>query len=183
MAKVQSNATQADEPVLDRAFIERERNRLANRALSFLVLLNGAGALILLTVMAQAPAATVHGKIAAAMLFFSIGAIAALLSSFLAYINRTIRLEQTARRENLRSALRGFAIAAVIGSGAAFLTGTNMVATVQVEKSSSRSKGPQEDNRLRANPGEKGAAEPAEAPAAEEPPAPAEAPAAEEPRR
>jgi hypothetical protein len=185
MAKVQSNATQADEPVLDRPFIEHERNRFANRALSFLVLLNGAGALILLTVIAQVPEATVHGKIAAAMLFFSVGAIAALLSSFLAYINRTIRLEQPARRENLRAALRGFAIAAVIGSGAAFLTGMNMVATAKVEKSSSHSKGPREDNRLKSSPSEKGAAEPAEAPAAEEPAteqaAPAEAPAAEEP--
>ena len=131
---VQSNATQANEPVLDRAFIEHERNRFASRALSVLVLLNGAGALILLMVIAQAPAATVHGKVAAAMLFFSVGAILALLSAFLAYINRTIRLEQPARRENLRAALRGFAIAAVIGSGAAFLTGMNMVATAQVEK-------------------------------------------------
>jgi hypothetical protein len=185
MAMVQSNATQANEPVLDRAFIEQERNRFASRALSFLVLLNGAGALILLMVMAQAPAATVHGKVAAAMLFFSVGAIAALLSAFLAYINRTIKLEQPGRRENLRAALRGFAIAAVIGSGAAFLTGMNMVATAQVEKSSWHSKGPREDNRLKSSPSEKGAAEPAEAPAADEPAAeraaPAEAPAAQEP--
>jgi hypothetical protein len=139
MAKVQSNATQANEPVLDGAFIEHERNRFASRALLVLVLLNGAGALILLMVIAQAPAATVHGKVAAAMLFFSVGAIFALLSAFLAYINRTMRLEQPARRENLRAGLRGLAIAAVIGSGAAFLTGMNMVATAQVEKSRSPS--------------------------------------------
>jgi hypothetical protein len=186
MAMVQSNATQTNEPVLNRAFIEQERNRFASRALSSLVLLNGAGALILLMVMAQAPAATVHGKVAAAMLFFSVGAILALLGAFLAYINRTIRLEQPARRENLRAALRGFAIAAVIGSGAAFLTGMNMVATAQVEKSSSHSRGPREDKRLKSSPSEKAAAEPvAEEPAAEEPAAeqaaPAEAPAAEEP--
>lgn len=184
---VQSNATQANEPVLDRAFIEHERNRFASRALSVLVLLNGAGALILLMVIAQAPAATVHGKVAAAMLFFSVGAIFALLSAFLAYINRTIRLEQPERRENLRAALRGFAIAAVIGSGAAFLTGMNMVATAKVEKSSSHSKGSREEKRLKYNPSEKNAAEPvAEEPAAEEPSAeqaaPAEAPAAEEPK-
>jgi hypothetical protein len=183
MAKLQSNATQANEPVIDRAFIERERNRFASRALSFLVLLNGAGALILLMVMAPVPAGTVDGKVAAAMLFFSVGAIAALLSAFLAYINRTIRLEQPGRRENLRAALRGFAIAAVIGSGAAFLTGMNMVATAKVEKSSSYSKGPHRD---KSSPSEKGAAEPvAEEPAAEEPAAeqtaPAEAPATEEP--
>jgi len=186
MAMVQSNLTQANEPVLDRAFIERERNRFASRAVSFLVLLNGTGALILLMVIAPAPAATVDGKVAAAMLFFSVGAIAALLSAFFAYINRTIKLEQPGRRENLRAALRGFAIAAVIGSGAVFLTGMNMVATAKVEKSSSHSKGPREDQRLKSSPSEKDAAEPiTEEPAAEEPAAeqaaPAEAPAAEEP--
>ena len=131
---VQSNATQANEPVIDRAFIEHERNRFASRALTLLVFLNGASALILLMVMAPAPDATVDGKVAAALLFFSVGAIFALLSAFLAYINRTFRLEQPGRRETLRSALRGFAIATVLGSGAAFLTGMNMVATVKVEK-------------------------------------------------
>jgi ABC-type multidrug transport system fused ATPase/permease subunit len=166
---VQSNATQANKPVIDRVFIERERNRFASRALSLLVFLNGASALILLMVMALAPDATVDGKVAAALLFFSVGAIFALLSAFLAYINRTIRLEQPGRRENLRSALRGFAIATVIGSGAAFLTGMNMVATAKVEKPSSQSKGPQEDNRLKSGPSEEAAEPAAEEAAAEEP--------------
>jgi uncharacterized iron-regulated membrane protein len=145
---VQSNATQAKEPVVDRALIERERNRFASRALSLLVLLNGAGASILLAVVVQAPAATVDGKIAAAMLFFSVGSIFALLSAFLAYINRTIKLEQPGRREKLRAALRGLAIAAVIGSGAAFLTAMNMVAMAQVERPNSNSKDPSKDKRL-----------------------------------
>ena len=165
---VQSNATQANETVIDRTFIERERNRFASRALAFLVLLNGAGALVLLMVMASAPAATVDGKVAAAMLFFSVGAILALLSAFIAYINRTIRLEQPGRRENLRAALRGLAIATVIGSGAAFLTGMNMVATAKVEKPISQSKGPQEDKRLKSGPSEKAAESAAEEAAAEE---------------
>ncbi len=143
---VQSNATQANEPVVDRALIERERNRFASRALSLLVLLNGAGAFILLAVVVQASEATVDGKIAAAMLFFSVGSILALLSAFLAYINRTIKLEQPGRREKLRAALRGLAIASVIGSGAAFLTAMNMVAMAQVEKPNSNSKDPREDN-------------------------------------
>jgi ABC-type multidrug transport system fused ATPase/permease subunit len=166
---VQSNAPQANAPVIDRVFIERERNRFASRALSLLVFLNGASALILLMVMALAPDATVDGKVAAALLFFSVGAIFALLSAFLAYINRTIRLEQPGRRENLRSALRGFAIATVIGSGAAFLTGMNMVATAKVEKPSSQSKGPQEDKRLESGPSEEAAEPAAEEAAAEEP--------------
>ena len=98
-------------------------------------------AFILLTLMVQAPSASVDGRVAAALLFFSAGAIAALFSSFLAYINRTIRLEQPGRRENLRAALLGFAIAAVIGSGAAFMTAMNMVASTQVEKPRSLSEG------------------------------------------
>ena len=106
-----------------------------------LVLLNGGGAFILLTHMLQAPSASVDGRVAAALLFFSAGAISALFSSFLAFINRTIRLEQPGRRENLRAALLGFAIAAVIGSGAAFLTAMNMVASTQVEKPRPLSKG------------------------------------------
>jgi len=166
---VQSNPTQANEPVLDRVFIEHERNRFASRALAFLVLLNGGSALILLTLMAQAPAASVDGKVAAALLFFSVGAIFALLSAFLAYINRTIRLEQPGRRQNLRAALRGFAIATVMGSGAAFLTGMNMVATAKVEKPSSHSKGPREESRLKSGPSEKAAEPAAEESAAEEP--------------
>jgi hypothetical protein len=139
MGNIQSNPIQANEP--DRAFIEHERDRFASRAVLLLVLLNGGGALILLMLVAQAPAASVDGRVAAALLFFSAGAIAALFSSFLAYINRTIRLEQPGRRENLRAALLGFAIAAVIGSGAAFLTAMNMVASTQVEKPRSLSEG------------------------------------------
>ncbi len=129
---------------LDRAFIERERNQLAGRALSFLIVLNGAAALVLMTVMAQAPDSTIDRKVAAAMLFFSGGAVAALFSSFLAYVGRTVRLESPSRQP-LRRALRGLAIAAVIGSGAAFLIGMNMVATSQAEKSSSHPKGHRED--------------------------------------
>jgi hypothetical protein len=132
----------------ERDFVERERNRFAGRSLSFLVVLNGAAALILLTIIAQAGESTVDGKVATAMLFFSSGAIAALLSAFLAYINRTVRMRQSERRENLRAALRGLAIAGVIGSATAFLVGMNMVATSAVEKSSSHPKGAREDKPL-----------------------------------
>ncbi|MHA1517076.1 MAG: hypothetical protein ACTSYK_00580 [Alphaproteobacteria bacterium] len=129
---------------LDRAFIERERNRFAGRALSYLTFLNGAAALILLALIVQAPESTVDRKIAGAMIVFGAGATAALFSSFIAYVNRTIRIESPGRR-GLRRALRGIAVAAVIGSGAAFLAGINMVATAQTEKSSSHPKGRRED--------------------------------------
>lgn len=154
MAKVQSNTAVPDETALERTFVERERNRFAGRALSLLVFLNGAAALVLMTVMAQAPQGTVDRKLAAAMLFFSGGAVAALLSSFLAYVDRTVRM-QGSGRENLRRALRAFAVAAVIGSGAAFLTGMNMVATSAAEKSSSHPKGSREDKPPKPNPSAK----------------------------
>lgn len=151
MPRVESNTVQPDETALDRRFVERERNRFAGRALSFLVLLNGAAALVLMTIMAQAPQNTVDRKLAAAMLFFSGGAVAALLSSFLAYVNRTVRMRGPGRDE-LRRILRALAVAAVIGSGVAFLTGMNMVATTSAEKSSSHPKGPRQDKPPKANP-------------------------------
>jgi len=146
-------AQQRTDPRLDPIFIEQERNRFAARALAFLVLLNGAGALVLLSILARAPVSTVDSKTAAAMLFFSGGAIAGLLSSFLAYINRTLTMEAP-HRANLRAALQGLAIAVVIGSGAAFLTGMNMVAGAASEKSSSHSKGSKEQ-RAPAKPSER----------------------------
>ena len=103
---------------LDPNFIERERNRLAGRALAFLIGLNGVAALVLLTIVAMEPQATVDRKVTMAMLVFSGGALAALFSSFLAYVNRTVRLESPSRR-GLRRALRTIAIIAVVGSGAA----------------------------------------------------------------
>ncbi len=125
---------------LDHSFVERDRDRFAGRALSFLVLLNGVAAVVLLTILAQAPRGTVDSKIASAMLFFAGGALAALLSSFIAYVNRTVRIEAP-ERVPLRRALRLVAIAAVIGSGVAFMTGMNMVSGAVSEKSSSHPKG------------------------------------------
>ena len=128
---------------MDRPFIESERNRLASRALASLVLLNGAAALVLLIVCAQAKDSTVLSKVPAAMLFFSAGALAGLLSAFLAYINRTLKMEAP-ERAPLRSVLRILALLAVIGSGAAFMTGMNMVASASTEKSSSHPKNSRE---------------------------------------
>jgi hypothetical protein len=153
MARGQSSSPQSD-PLLERAFIERERNRFAGRALSLLVMLNGGAALILVAVMAQARESSLDPKLAAAMMFFSGGAVAALFSSFLAYVNRTMRMESPSRA-NLRRVLRGLAIAAVIGSGAAFLVGMNMVGTVSTEKSSSHPKGRRENKPAASGPSEK----------------------------
>ncbi|HZJ12729.1 MAG TPA: hypothetical protein VFD26_08800 [Methyloceanibacter sp.] len=144
MTSLPPDPSQPIEPQLERAFIEQERNRFAGRALSLLVLLNGVAALILLMILARAPESTANPKIAAAMMFFSGGAVAALLSSFLAYVNRTVRMESPSRA-NLRLILRALAIASVIGSGAAFLTGMNMVGATSAEKSSSHPKGQRQE--------------------------------------
>jgi hypothetical protein len=139
----------------DPMFVERERNRFAGRALAFLIVLNGAGALILLSILAQTPAdSPLDSKYGAAMLFFAGGAIAALLSSFIAYVNRSATMAAP-ERENLRAALQGLGIAIVIGSGAAFFTGMNMVATAASEKSSSHPKGSKEQQEPMVKPSER----------------------------
>ena len=143
MTSMPPNSIHESDPRLDRAFVEREQNRFAGRALLVLVILNGAASLVLLAMLARAPDASVEPKIAAAMLFFAGGAIAALLSSFLAYVNRAIRIEAPERR-SLQRVLRIAAILAVIGSGIAFMTGMNMVGVAASEKSSSHPKGAKE---------------------------------------
>jgi hypothetical protein len=143
MTSMPTNSSYEADPRLERVFVEREQNRLAGRALLVLVILNGIAALVLLSILGRAPDSSVEPKLGAAMLFFASGAIAALLSAFLAYINRAIRIEAPQRR-TLQSVLRLFAILAVIGSGAAFLTGMNMVSDAASEKSSSHPKGPRE---------------------------------------
>jgi ABC-type nitrate/sulfonate/bicarbonate transport system permease component len=148
MVEGQPASSEPSDPRLEHMFIERERNRFAGRALALLVVLNGAAALVLMALLAQAPESTVDPKVAVAMMFFSGGAIAALFSSFLAYLDRTFRMQHSSR-EKLRDALSGLAIAAVIGSGTAFVMGMNMVARVAVEKRNSHPKGPREDNPVR----------------------------------
>ncbi len=143
MTSMPANSIHESDPRLERAFVEREQNRLAARALLVLVILNGAASLVLLAVLARAPDASVEPKLAAAMLFFAGGAVGALLSSFIAYVNRAIRIEAP-ERKSLQGVLRIIAILSVIGSGAAFLTGMNMVGVAASEKSSSHPKGAKE---------------------------------------
>jgi hypothetical protein len=137
------NAPNRVDPRFDPVFVERERNRFAARALAFLVLLNGGAALVLLSILARAPESSVEPKFAAAMMFFSGGAIAALLSSFLAYISRTVTMEAP-ERASLRRPLQIVAMIVVVGSAASFITGMNMVGSAASEKSSSHPKGAKE---------------------------------------
>ena len=132
----------------DPMLIEGERDRFGARALGFLIVLNGAAALVLLSILGKAPESSVDTKLAGAMLFFSGGAVAALLSSFLAYMNRTVALEAP-ERASLRRFLQIVGIIAAIGSAVAFLTGMNMVAAAASERSSSHPKGSKEQHRLK----------------------------------
>ena len=153
MTSMQKSDIRRTDPPHDSVFAQKERDRFAARALAFLILLNGAAAIVLLSILARVPESTVEPKFAAAMLFFGGGAMAALLSSFLAYIDRTVAMEAP-KRATLRRALLILAILAVIGSGVAFMTGMNMVATAASEKSSSHPKGPKEQRAPASQPSE-----------------------------
>jgi hypothetical protein len=122
----------------DPTFVEAQRNRYASRNLAYLILLNGAGALVLLMAVARVPESPFQPKLAEAMMVFGSGAIAGLLSSFLAYVNRTLSMEAQSW-PGLRNILLALSVLAAVAGGAAFLTGLNIVWNVSAS-SSSRSK-------------------------------------------
>ena len=121
---------------VDRVFIEGERNRYASRGVALIVLLNGIGAMVFLALLAQnLPTPNNVEAFADAMMVFSIGAILGLTSAFIAYINRTIRLEWP-EFATWRRPLRWLAVAAAILGAACFLVGMNM-ARISIEAASS----------------------------------------------
>jgi hypothetical protein len=116
-----------DVVTVDPLFLERQRNRYASRGLAFVVLLNGLAAIALLIGLAHGtPAGGAVKAFADAMLVFGIGAALGLLSAFVAYVSRTLRIEW---REFLtwRRPLRWLAIAAAIAGAVCFVAGLNMV--------------------------------------------------------
>ena len=121
----------------------RERDRYASRALAYVILLNGAAALILVTALAFAPqSASDPRRLTWAMLVFGSGALAGLLSSLLAYIGRTAMASSYLIVQDV---LRVSAIIAAVGSGAAFLTALNIMALMVPEASSTRPKSKPQD--------------------------------------
>ena len=76
------------------------------------------------------------------MLVFGSGALAGLLSSLLAYIGRTAMASSYLI---VQGVLRVGAIIAAVGSGAAFLTGLNIMALMVPEASSTRPKSKPQD--------------------------------------
>ena len=125
------------------AYLARERDRYASRALAYLILLNGFAALILVTALAFAPqSASDPRRLTWAMLVFGSGALAGLLSSLLAYIGRTAMASSYLIVQDV---LRVSAIIAAVGSGAAFLTALNIMALTVPEASSTRPKSKPQD--------------------------------------
>jgi hypothetical protein len=118
-------------------FIEGERNQYANRGVAFIVLLNGAAAIVLLAILAQ-PLPSTEKEIADAMLVFSIGAVLGLTSALLAYLNRTLRLDQP--EFTWRGPLRWLAVAAVVAGAACFLVGMNMARITVLPQTSTSSR-------------------------------------------
>jgi len=131
-------------PNMNDPFPEREQDRYVSRGLAYVILLNGVAALVLLTALAFAPQSTTDAhRLAWAMMVFGSGAIAGLLSSLLAYFGRIV--VETPSRLIMRDLLRVGAIVAAVGSGAAFLTGLNMVALTAPESSWTHPKTKPED--------------------------------------
>ena len=131
----------------ERIFIDSHQDSVAGRGLSYLILLNGVAAIVMVGAFVYGFQTSAEPKLAAAMLVFGIGAVAGLVSSFIAYLNRIVRAEMP-ERPSLPSALRLVAIAAVIVSGAAFLSGISMVGTTSTAKSSSQPKTRLQDKAL-----------------------------------
>lgn len=161
---------------IDRLYLERQRNRHASRGVSFLILLNGVAALVLLASFAHlTPQMENAPKLIAAMLVFGAGAAAALASMFFAYLRRTVALEAP-ERVPLRVAVWWLATIAAIGSTACFLIGLTMAGTAMkpalsnittLEKSPRVVQGPigpagrRGEKRDKGDPGERGETGPA----------------------
>jgi threonine/homoserine/homoserine lactone efflux protein len=124
---------------IERGFVDRQQDRVAGRGLAYLILLNGVAAIVMMAAFVFGFQPSAEPKLAAAMLVFGSGAVAALVSSFIAYLNRIVRGELP-ERPRLPKLLRLLGMIAVILSGAAFLSGLAMVGTTSTAKSSSQAK-------------------------------------------
>jgi hypothetical protein len=124
---------------VDPFFAERQRNQYASRGVAFIVLLNGAAAIVLLAILAQpSPSTEALKQIADAMLIFSIGAVLGLTSALLAYVNRTFRLDQPGM--TWRRPLRWLAVAAAVSGAVCFLAGMNMTRLAVLPQTSTSSR-------------------------------------------
>src|SRR4030042_3919065 len=81
----------------ERIFIDGHQDSVAGRGLSYLILLNGVAAIVMVGAFVYGFQTSAEPKLAAAMLVFGIGAVAGLLSSFLALLHRIVRAEMPER--------------------------------------------------------------------------------------
>ena len=115
-----------DVVAIDRLAFERQRARYANRGISFLALLNGVAALILLASLTQLSTQVEDAsKVVGAMLVFGSGALAALGSIFFAYVRLLPRM-QASDRIPVKSGLWWLSLLGVIAGATCFLIGLNM---------------------------------------------------------
>ena len=115
-----------DVVAIDRLAFERQRARYANRGISFLALLNGVAALILLASLTQLSTQVEDAsKVVGAMLVFGSGALAALGSIFFAYVRLLPRM-QASDRIPVKSGLWWLSLLGVIAGATCFLVGLNM---------------------------------------------------------
>jgi hypothetical protein len=111
---------------IDPLALERQRARYANRGITFLALLNGVAALILLASLTQLSTQVEDAsKVVGAMLVFGSGALAALGSSFFAYLRRMARM-QAPDRIPVKSGLWWLSLLGIIAGATCFLIGLNM---------------------------------------------------------
>ena len=117
---------------LDPLLLERQRRRYASRAISYLVLLNGVAALILLVSLTHLAAEVPQPRrLADAMVVFGAGAAVALGSTFFAYLRRTARL-LAPERVPLRVSLWWLSVIAALAAAACFLIGLSMAGQASV---------------------------------------------------
>ena len=100
-----TGAREHEETRRERIFIDGHQDGIAGRGLSYLILLNGFAAIVMVGAFVYGFQTSAEPKLAAAMLVFGIGAVAGLVSSFIAYLNRIVRAEMP-ERPKLPSALR-----------------------------------------------------------------------------
>jgi len=125
--------------VREHSFPERERDRYVSRSLGYVILVNGAAALILMAIVALNPESTSH-RLAWAMMVFASGAIAGTGKLPSCLCRSALRGIAANPRLFLRDFLRVGAIVLAVGAGAAFLTGMNMVSLTVPEGSTKRMK-------------------------------------------
>jgi hypothetical protein len=134
--------------------LERQRNRLASRGVTLLVLINAVAALILLASFASLTPRTENAPtLIDAMMVLAAGSVAGFASMFFAYLRRTVTLEAP-ERVPLRTAGRWMAVLAALASAACFLVGLNMAGAAvksELEKTTPISKAA-----LRGEPGGQG---------------------------